>query len=77
MLLTDVDFGVSRILPVLVLLFYAPEGSTVILKQPEIHLPPAVQAGLTDVLIDAIKRRKFQLCSKATASTCCSACNDA
>ena len=59
MLLTDVDFGVSRILPVLVLLFYAPEGSTVILKQPEIHLPPAVQAGLTDVLIDAIKRCKL------------------
>lgn len=60
-LLTDVGFGVSQILPVLVLLFYVPEGSTVILEQPEIHLHPAVQAGLADVFIDAIKRRKVQI----------------
>jgi predicted ATPase len=59
--LTDVGFGVSQILPVLVLLFYVPEGSTVILEQPEIHLHPAVQAGLADVFIDAIQRRKLQI----------------
>lgn len=59
--LTDVGFGVSQILPVLVLLFYVPEGSTIILEQPEIHLHPAVQAGLADVFIDAIKRRKLQI----------------
>ncbi|MGI4883604.1 MAG: DUF3696 domain-containing protein [Janthinobacterium lividum] len=59
--LTDVGFGVSQILPVLVLLFYVPEGSTVILEQPEIHLHPAVQAGLADVFIDAIKRRRIQI----------------
>lgn len=59
--LTDVGFGVSQILPVLVLLFYVPEGSTVILEQPEIHLHPAVQARLADVLIDAIQRRKVQI----------------
>ncbi|OGX92126.1 DUF3696 domain-containing protein [Hymenobacter coccineus] len=59
--LTDVGFGVSQILPVLVLLFYVPEGSTVILEQPEIHLHPAVQAGLADVFIDAIKRRNIQI----------------
>ncbi len=59
--LTDVGFGVSQILPVLVLLFYVPEGSTVILEQPEIHLHPAVQAGLADVFIDAIKRRRLQI----------------
>lgn len=59
--LTDVGFGVSQILPVLVLLFYVPEGSTVILEQPEIHLHPAVQAGLADVFIDAIKQRKLQI----------------
>ena len=60
-LITDVGFGVSQILPVLVLCFYVPEGSTVILEQPEIHLHPAIQSGLADVLIDAWKTRKVQI----------------
>lgn len=60
-LITDVGFGVSQILPVLVLPYYAPEGSTIILEQPEIHLHPAVQAGLADVLVDAVKTRNVQV----------------
>ena len=60
-LITDVGFGVSQILPVLVLCFYVPVGSTVILEQPEIHLHPAIQSGLADVLIDAWKKRKVQI----------------
>lgn len=60
-LITDVGFGVSQILPVLTLCYYVPEGSTIILEQPEIHLHPAVQAGLADVLIDAIQTRRVQI----------------
>lgn len=60
-LITDVGFGVSQILPVVVLCFYVPEGSTVILEQPEIHLHPAVQANLADVLIDAHRTRGVQV----------------
>jgi predicted ATPase len=59
--ITDVGFGVSQILPVLVLLAYVPEGSTVILEQPEIHLHPAVQAGLADILIEVSKVRRVQI----------------
>jgi predicted ATPase len=59
--LTDVGFGVSQVLPVLVLAYYCPEGSTLVLEQPEIHLHPAVQSVLADVLIDAINRRNIQV----------------
>jgi len=60
-LITDVGFGVSQVLPVLVLCYYAPEGSTLIFEQPEIHLHPAVQSGLADVFIDAINTRGIQI----------------
>lgn len=59
--ITDVGFGVSQVLPVLTLCFAAPENSTIILEQPEIHLHPKVQSGLADVLIDAIRTRGVQL----------------
>lgn len=60
-LITDVGFGVSQILPVLTICYYVPEGSVILLEQPEIHLHPTVQAGLADVFIDAIKNRKVQI----------------
>lgn len=60
-LITELGFGVSQILPVLVLCYYVPERSTILLEQPEIHLHPFVQATLADVLIDVIKERKVQV----------------
>ena len=60
-LITDVGIGVSQILPVLVLCFYAQVGSVVILEQPEIHLHPSAQAHLADILIDARKKRDLQI----------------
>lgn len=60
-LLTDVGFGVSQVLPVITLLLYVPEGSTVILEQPEIHLHPLAQANLADVIIYAAQRRRVQV----------------
>lgn len=59
--LTDVGFGVSQVLPVITLLQYVPEGSTVVLEQPEIHLHPLAQAALADVIIQAATHRKVQV----------------
>jgi predicted ATPase len=60
-LLTDVGFGVSQILPVVTLLNYVPEGSTVVLEQPEIHLHPLAQANLADLVISIAMNRKVQV----------------
>lgn len=57
-LLTDVGFGVSQVLPVIVQCFYAAPGSTIILEQPELHLHPAVQARLADLFIETIQARE-------------------
>ena len=59
--LTDVGFGVSQVLPVLILCHYAPKGSILILEQPEAHLHPKVQSELADVLIDVVKNRNIQI----------------
>ena len=59
--LTDVGFGVSQVLPVLIACYFAPEGSILILEQPEAHLHPKVQSELADVLIDVVKNRSIQI----------------
>ena len=59
--LTDVGFGVSQVLPALVLLYYVPEGSTVLMEQPEIHLHPKVQSGLADVMLNVAAVRNVQI----------------
>ena len=60
-MLTDVGFGVSQVLPVLVLLYYVPEGSIILMEQPEIHLHPSVQSGLADVMLAVAGRRNIQI----------------
>lgn len=56
--LPDVGFGISQVLPVLVQCFYAPQGSTILIEQPEIHLHPSAQSALADVMIDVINARE-------------------
>lgn len=59
--LVDMGYGLSQFLPVLVLCFYAPEGSTLILEQPGIHLHPKVQSQLADLLIEVVNERNLQI----------------
>ena len=60
-LLPDVGFGVSQVLPVLVLLAFVPKGSVVILEQPELHLHPSVQSGLADIILETARVRRAQV----------------
>lgn len=54
--IADVGIGVSQTLPVLVALLAARPGQLVYLEQPEIHLHPAAQQVMAEILCDAAKR---------------------
>ena len=59
--LSDMGYGLTQFLPVLVLCYYALEGSTLILEQPGIHLHPKVQSQLADLLIEVVNERNLQI----------------
>lgn len=59
--LADLGHGVSDLFPLLVHCCYVPEGSTLILEQPGIHLHPKAQADLADLLIEVITERNLQI----------------
>ena len=59
--LADMGYGLAQFLPVLVLCYYAAEGSTLILEQPGMHLHPKVQSQLADLLIEVVTERKLQI----------------
>jgi predicted ATPase len=58
--LRDVGIGVSQVLPVLTVAFFAPPGSTVLLEEPEIHLHPLAQSVLAELFVEVSKKRKVQ-----------------
>ena len=55
--ITDVGFGISQVLPVIIQGFLSKSNSITIIEQPEIHLHPKMQADLTDLFIDIVKLR--------------------
>ena len=56
---SDVGYGVSQSLPIIVELFARPPGSWFALQQPEVHLHPRAQASLGNLLMDlAIHQNK-------------------
>lgn len=58
--LRDVGIGISQVLPVLTVAFFAPPGSTVILEEPEIHLHPLAQSMLAELFVEASHERDIQ-----------------
>lgn len=58
--LRDVGIGVSQVLPVLTLAFFAPAGSTILLEEPEIHLHPLAQAVLAELFVETSQKRQVQ-----------------
>lgn len=52
-LVTDVGFGISQVLPVLTLAYFGNPDAVCLIEQPELHLHPAVQSHLADLFIDA------------------------
>jgi predicted ATPase len=58
--LRDVGIGISQVLPVLVASYFAPEGSTILLEEPEIHLHPLAQSALAELFAKVSKERKIQ-----------------
>ena len=53
--ITDVGFGISQVLPILVQGFMSNNRSLTLIEQPEIHLHPKMQADLADLFIDIVK----------------------
>ena len=53
--LTDVGFGISQFLPVIVADFQLPKGSTLVIDEPELHLHPSAQAQLGEYFVRQIK----------------------
>ena len=53
--ITDVGFGISQVLPILVQGFLSNNKSLTLIEQPEIHLHPKMQADLADLFIEIIK----------------------
>jgi len=56
----DVGFGVSQVLPMLVLAYFVPRGATILAEQPEIHLHPRAQVGLAELMVEVAKERGVQ-----------------
>jgi putative AbiEii toxin of type IV toxin-antitoxin system/AAA ATPase-like protein len=59
--LADLGYGFSQILPVLTQLSFAPDRSTLLFEQPELHLHTLAVKPLAAVFIDAVKKKNLHI----------------
>ena len=57
----NVGFGYSYVLPILITLLIAENGSKIFMENPEAHLHPGAQSRLMEVIIQIAKEKKLQL----------------
>ena len=57
----NVGFGYSYVLPILITLLIAENGSKIFMENPEAHLHPGAQSRLMEVIIHIAKEKKLQL----------------
>lgn len=67
--ITDVGFGVSQILPIIIQGFLSKTNSITLIEQPEIHLHPKMQADLADLFIGFIQNKNKQAYKKIIVET--------
>jgi len=58
--LRDVGIGISQVLPVLILGYFVPQGATILLEEPEIHLHPLAQSVLAEFFTEVSRDRHIQ-----------------
>jgi len=56
--LSDVGFGLSQVLPILVALIESNKNNIIYIEQPEIHLHPKAQFKLAKIFCDYVKKGK-------------------
>lgn len=59
--LADAGAGLSALFPIVVALAFYPEGSTIFIEHPEMHLHPKLQYELADFLLMVSEKRDYQL----------------
>lgn len=53
--ITDVGFGISQVLPVILQPYLANDNGIIIIEQPEVHIHPKMQSDLADLFVSLIK----------------------
>ena len=59
--LTDVGFGISQVLPIILQGFLSNKKSITLIEQPEIHLHPKMQGDLADLFIEIVSDKEIDL----------------
>lgn len=59
--IADLGYGLSQILPVLSQCSFAPQGSTLLFEQPELHLHPGAARKMAQVFVEAVKEKKVNI----------------